>query len=46
MSLHSVEMGYGPDELMKMLHVSADVLLELYGVRVAGEVGRHLRVVK
>lgn len=45
-SLHFEEMGYGPDELMKMLRVNADVLQKLYGIRTSTRSSARLRVVK
>ena len=45
-SLHSNEMGYSANDLMKMLHVNDDVLHTLYGLRPSGDGGRRFRVIK
>ena len=44
--LHEKELGYGVDELAKMLHVSENEVRTLYGVSSPDKTRRHLRVVK
>lgn len=45
-SMHLTDMGYAPEDLMKMLQVNEADLNKLYGIRIPLNGGRQLRVVK
>ena len=44
-ALHENELGYGPEELAEMLHLSVGEIRLLYGVASSDKVRRHLRIV-
>jgi Zn-dependent peptidase ImmA (M78 family)/transcriptional regulator with XRE-family HTH domain len=44
--LHATDMGYGANDLMKMLRVNGDLLQTFYGIRPPNEDGPKLRLVK
>lgn len=44
--LHEKDLGYGPEDLARMLHISANEVLALYGITAGDEVRRYFRVIK